>query len=403
MAADPRMSDGELAAINAAAVTREYLRPTTPCGPHHYVYNQAHNQNLQIGVGKRVKRVIFEDKRAVDADKSSSIVRASKLVVISAGAFGSPAILERSGIGDAVLKRCGIEQLVDLPGVGENYRDHNGAFLPHFAADEAVTMDPLWRGKESAIQENLANGKSMPSHSLPKHFSGSDAKIKWRPDGDELEAMGSAFQPRWKEFFQDRPDKAVAIFCLFEGVHINGFSEENNEDYHFLRESDSADYQLVLQRLSVLATTWIQVSAIDEVSYDVIAKDLTLIGIVGIEDPLRDDARDRSKASGSRPSIPVPTSTLSPPRASIETLSFGRFIMAPQTWVPTEPTSLTLRLCDPERTLFIIASKTFTTQETITNAESARDWFLATAKDKTHVAKHFVALSTNTGCHRVWH
>jgi glucose-6-phosphate isomerase len=52
--------------------------------------------------------------------------------------------------------------------------------------------------------------------------------------------------------------------------------------------------------------------------------------------------------------------------------------------------------CDPERTLFIIASKTFTTQETITNAESARDWFLAKAKDKAHVAKHFVALSTNT-------
>ena len=56
----------------------------------------------------------------------------------------------------------------------------------------------------------------------------------------------------------------------------------------------------------------------------------------------------------------------------------------------------TLRLCDSETTLFIIASKTFTTQETITNTESARDWFLATAKDKAHVAKHFVALSTNT-------
>jgi glucose-6-phosphate isomerase len=56
----------------------------------------------------------------------------------------------------------------------------------------------------------------------------------------------------------------------------------------------------------------------------------------------------------------------------------------------------TIRECDPERTLFIIASKTFTTQETITNAESAREWFLASAKDKAHVAKHFVALSTNT-------
>ncbi|XP_008309434.1 glucose-6-phosphate isomerase a [Cynoglossus semilaevis] len=55
----------------------------------------------------------------------------------------------------------------------------------------------------------------------------------------------------------------------------------------------------------------------------------------------------------------------------------------------------TLAKLNPETTLFIIASKTFTTQETITNAESARDWFLQAAKDKSAVAKHFVALSTN--------
>ncbi|KAK4684643.1 glucose-6-phosphate isomerase, partial [Tremellales sp. Uapishka_1] len=56
----------------------------------------------------------------------------------------------------------------------------------------------------------------------------------------------------------------------------------------------------------------------------------------------------------------------------------------------------TLKICDRETTLFIVASKTFTTQETITNAESAKSWFLEEAKDKAHVAKHFVALSTNT-------
>ncbi|CAK9785570.1 Phosphoglucose isomerase [Cutaneotrichosporon oleaginosum] len=55
-----------------------------------------------------------------------------------------------------------------------------------------------------------------------------------------------------------------------------------------------------------------------------------------------------------------------------------------------------LRACDPETSLFIVASKTFTTQETITNAETAKEWFLQTAKDQSHVAKHFVALSTNT-------
>ncbi|OBU12082.1 glucose-6-phosphate isomerase [Morganella psychrotolerans] len=55
----------------------------------------------------------------------------------------------------------------------------------------------------------------------------------------------------------------------------------------------------------------------------------------------------------------------------------------------------TLKTLNPETTLFLIASKTFTTQETMTNAHSARDWFLAKAKDESEVAKHFVALSTN--------
>lgn len=57
--------------------------------------------------------------------------------------------------------------------------------------------------------------------------------------------------------------------------------------------------------------------------------------------------------------------------------------------------AVTLKKLIPETTLFIVASKTFTTQETITNATSARDWFLKAAQDKAHVAKHFVALSTN--------
>ena len=55
----------------------------------------------------------------------------------------------------------------------------------------------------------------------------------------------------------------------------------------------------------------------------------------------------------------------------------------------------TLKKVNPETTLVLVASKTFTTQETMTNAVSARDWFLATAKDEKHVAKHFAALSTN--------
>lgn len=55
----------------------------------------------------------------------------------------------------------------------------------------------------------------------------------------------------------------------------------------------------------------------------------------------------------------------------------------------------TLKAVNPETTLFLVASKTFTTQETMGNAHSARDWFLASGATEADVAKHFAALSTN--------
>ncbi|KAG1802456.1 alcohol oxidase-like protein [Suillus subaureus] len=220
----------DLETCNTYSPWRKYIDGTTgrrSDAAHHYIYNQAHNSNLQVWDGKRVKRIIFEGKHAVgveftsdpvscpDADQPSSIVKASKLVVVSAGAFGSPTILERSGIGaEAILKRCGIEQLVNLPGVGENYQDHNLVIVPYLAADDAVTMDALWRG-ESILEESLAQWNSSGKSLIAQN--GLDSKIKWRPDDEELKAMNPAFQPRWKEFFQDRPDKVVAIFTAFSG------------------------------------------------------------------------------------------------------------------------------------------------------------------------------------------
>lgn len=55
----------------------------------------------------------------------------------------------------------------------------------------------------------------------------------------------------------------------------------------------------------------------------------------------------------------------------------------------------TLKKVHPETTLFLVASKTFTTQETMTNAHTARDWFLHTAKEERYIKHHFAALSTN--------
>ena len=75
--------------------------------------------------GKRAVGVEYVKDTVIhpDVDQNINIVKATKLVVVSAGAFGSPQILERSGIGaKEVLERNGIEQIADLPGVGEKYQ-----------------------------------------------------------------------------------------------------------------------------------------------------------------------------------------------------------------------------------------------------------------------------------------
>lgn len=80
--------------------------------------SMSHRGKRAVGV-EYVANPIFQP----NADTTLKTVRAKKLVVVSAGTFGSPGILERSGIGaKAVLDRAGVEQIVDLPGVGEHYQ-----------------------------------------------------------------------------------------------------------------------------------------------------------------------------------------------------------------------------------------------------------------------------------------
>ncbi|KAJ7455242.1 GMC oxidoreductase-domain-containing protein [Mycena galericulata] len=188
--------------------------------PHHFIYNQSHNQNLQVLHGCRVKRVIFENTRAVgvefvndtvlnpDADQTVRIARASRLVVVSAGAFGSPMILERSGIGGLdVLQTHGVSPLVDLPGVGQNYQDHNVVFVPYLASEEAETLDALFRGDKDEEAKLVAQWESHGT-GLVAH-NGLDAGAKLRPTTKDLQELGPEFETRWKTYFEHAPDKPV--------------------------------------------------------------------------------------------------------------------------------------------------------------------------------------------------
>ena len=90
--------------------------------------------DFKYGRGTRAVGIEYVDDtigRAKGATTKPVVALASRLVVLSAGAFGSPAILERSGIGSKdVLTKNNIEQLVDLPGVGEHYMGSYKIF-PH--------------------------------------------------------------------------------------------------------------------------------------------------------------------------------------------------------------------------------------------------------------------------------
>ncbi|KAF9563188.1 hypothetical protein CPC08DRAFT_334488 [Agrocybe pediades] len=167
----------------------------------------------------KVVRVIFEGKHAVGVEYINDeigrvkgvtmaqpiLVRASRLVVLSAGAFGTPSILERSGVGSAeVLKKHGVKQIIDLPGVGENYMDHNVIFSPYHPSEDAETMDMAFRGNEEEVKRR-SMGKGVFAN------NGIDAAIKLRPNEAELQTMSAAFDERWKSYYANKPDRPVML------------------------------------------------------------------------------------------------------------------------------------------------------------------------------------------------
>ncbi|KAF9036276.1 alcohol oxidase-like protein [Panaeolus papilionaceus] len=206
--------------------------------PHHYIYNKPGNSNLTILTKSLVDTIIIEDGQAVgvryysleNPEAGVTFKCASKLVVLGAGAFGSPAILERSGIGSAkVLQPLGVPQIVDLPGVGENYMgmvilgfkvsanfnlfyeivDHVTSFSAYLGPPELENMDEIFYGDEDRIKHHESvwseTGKGLMAH------NGLDAMIKMRPDETDLQAMSPHLDEYWNQYFERSPDKPLVV------------------------------------------------------------------------------------------------------------------------------------------------------------------------------------------------
>lgn len=191
---------------------------------HGYVHPQMEiNKNLHLLVESKVKRIVIEDGKAVGieyvpnrptggASDAPESVKARKLVVLSAGALGSPQVLERSGVGaPEILEKAGVECLVDLPGVGTNYQDHNLILPCYRVAPDTRTHDDFLRGiPEVHVQglKDLENGKGIYTTNYI------DCGGKIRPSEKEIESMGPAFRKLWDEYFKDAEDKPVMFVGL---------------------------------------------------------------------------------------------------------------------------------------------------------------------------------------------
>lgn len=202
----------------------KYINPvsgTRSDTAHHFIYNQEHNGNLKVLDRKRVIRVIFDDNRAIGVEYTDDVERATKvpgesvhrafasrLVVLSGGTFGSPAILERSGIGGSnILQRNDIPQIVDLPGVGENYNDHNLLFIPYYADEASDTLDGIFEGDPATVSLHAEQWRKDGTGLFATN--GIDAGIKHRPNEKDLKIIGPTFTERWNNFFSNAPDKPV--------------------------------------------------------------------------------------------------------------------------------------------------------------------------------------------------
>lgn len=184
---------------------------------------------MHVLVEKQVLKVLFDDdKRANGVEYQTNpkymanpeflatgytavrSVHARKMVVVSAGANGTPGILERSGLGDPkVLENAGIPVLEDLPGVGSDYQDHHlslWTYRTNLKPRECINgfQDGRWD-----IDEAIRNSDELLG------TNAMDAQAKLRPTEEEVDALGPEFRKAWNRDFKDAPDRPLMILAVY--------------------------------------------------------------------------------------------------------------------------------------------------------------------------------------------
>lgn len=187
----------------------------------HPVMKSGNCPNLHILTNSLVTRVKFDGTRATgveyeptaNADKvAAAFIGAKKQVLLVAGALNTPLILERSGVGNKeLLTKFGLDVVSDLPGVGENYQDHNLITYGYKASlTPETSLDGLLNGREDF-------GKAMAEGSSKMGWNGIDIGGKLRPSEEEVAQLSPAFQECWARDFQNQPTRPIMLMAYLNG------------------------------------------------------------------------------------------------------------------------------------------------------------------------------------------
>jgi choline dehydrogenase-like flavoprotein len=206
---------------NAIGVQRN-LRYVSPSGERQDVASkyimprleEGERPSLHVALSTRVTKVLFdESKRAIGVVCRSTAegsqprnIRARRQVILSSGTFGSPTILQRSGVGNAkLLEKVGVPLVAENKGVGEDFQEHLlslTAYKSDLKPDESI--------------DALAIGQ----FDLPAAIARRDPILGWtamdticqvRPKDEEVAAFGKNFQERFSKYWGSEPSKVLGI------------------------------------------------------------------------------------------------------------------------------------------------------------------------------------------------
>lgn len=201
--------------------------------PHAVLYPllESNATCLRVITEWAVLRVLFDDGKqatgvevvqksgeATDAPSATITIKARKQVVLSAGAFGSPMILERSGIGSpTLLGEHGIPLISAVEGVGINYRDHNMVTFPYKStAKPEEGLDDLFTGKLST--------EGTPTTNPVLGWNGLEVGGKIRPSEADVETFDGDLRESWERDFKTQTERPLLLLQMgpfFLGDHSN--------------------------------------------------------------------------------------------------------------------------------------------------------------------------------------